>query len=166
MTIIVEDGSGVTGAQCYNTVAALDAYIDERGYTNTYTTQQKESALVISAKDWIDGRHTFSEDRLTDTQGLEFPRDNEVGLPDDIKLANVKAAYLQLQGLLLVDLASLNTSGTVESESKSVGPLSKSTKYKDGSAQVYARILPADLTNLLKPYLLNSGGFGRTYRVL
>ena len=166
MTIIVEEGSGVTGAQCYNTVAALDAYIDERGYTNTYTTEQKESALVISAKDWIDGRHTFAEDRLTDTQGLEFPRDNEVGLPDDIKLANLKAAYLQLQGLLLVDLATLNTSGTVESESKSVGTLSKSTKYVDGSAQIYGRILPADLTTLLKPYLLNSGGFGRTYRVL
>lgn len=166
MAIIVEDGSGVTGAQCYSTVAALDEYIDERGYTNTYTTQQKESALVISAKDWIDGRHTFANEKLVSTQGMQFPRDNGVGLPDDIKLANLKAAYLQLQGLLLVDLTSLNTSGTVESESKSVGPLSKSTKYVEGSAQIYGRILPTDLTSLLKPYLLNSGGFGRTYRVL
>ena len=166
MAIVIEDGTGLSNAQAYDSVASLDAYLAERGLTTAATIAQKESALVIAAKDWIDGRHVFAYDKLVPTQALKFPRDNDEGLPNDIKLANIKAAWLQLQGLLLVDLTSISTSGTVESESKSVGPLSKSVTFKDGSAQVYARILPADLTNLLNPYLLAGGGMGRTFRVL
>ena len=166
MAIVIEDGTGLSDAQAYESVANLDAYLDERSLGGCYTTAQKQSALVIAAKDWIDGRHTFANNKLVSTQALKFPRDNDVGLPSDIKLANIKAAWLHLQGVLLVDLTTISTSGTVESESKSVGPLSKSTTYKDGSAQVYSRVIPEDLNILLRPYLLASGGIGRTYRVL
>jgi hypothetical protein len=166
MAIVVEDGTGLSNAQCYESVANLDAYLAERGLTTSATDAEKEAALVVAAKDWIDGRHTFANSKLVSTQALQFPRNNDVGLPDDIKVANIKAAWLQLQGLLLVDLSTISTSGTVESESKAVGSLSKSTTYKDGSAQVYARVIPEDLNILLRPYLLASGGMGRTYRVL
>lgn len=166
MALVVEDGSGLSAAQAYESASSLTAYLAERGYTDTYTDAQKEQALLISAQDWIDGQHNYANEKLVSTQALKFPRDNDVGLPDDIKKANLKAAYLQLQSLLLVDLSTVSTSGAIESESKSVGPLSKSTTYTEGSAQIYGRVLPADLENLLKPYLLNSGGFGRTYRVL
>lgn len=162
--IIVEDGTGLSNAQCYANVAYLDAWMAERGYTTTKNETQKESALVISAKDWIDGQHDFANEKLVETQALEFPR-TVFGFPDDIKLANAQAAYLQLSGLLLVDPASLSTSGTVESESKAVGSLSKSVTYKSGSAQIYGRILPKQLTNLLKPYLSNAGGMGVVYRL-
>ncbi len=164
MAIIVEDGTGKSNSQCYCDVAYLDAYLLERGITSTATTTAKEAALVVSAKDWIDGQHEFIDVKLDEDQAMEFPReDTDIGLPDDIVLANAKAAYLQLQGLLLVDISSISTSGIIESESKDLGPLSKSVTYKSGSAQIYGRILPKDLTNLLKPYLSNSG-FGTVSR--
>ena len=164
MTIIVEDGTGLDNSQCYCDVDYLDAWMAERGYTTSATGPQKEAALVISAKDWIDGEHEFQGEKLEDDQAMDFPRDDDIGLPEDILKANAHAAYLQLNGTLLVDTASLNTSGTIESESKSVGQLSKSVKYKSGTAQVYGRVLPKSLTNLLKPYLLG-GGLGSVVRL-
>lgn len=164
MAVITEDGTGLSNAQCYCSVAYLDAWMAERGYTTTALESAKEAALVVSAKDWIDGQHSFANEKLVDNQALEFPR-TVFGFPEDIKRANAQAAYLHLSGALLVDTASISAAGTVESESKSVGSLSKSVTYKSGSAQIYSRILPKTLTNLLKPYLSNSGGLGVVYRL-
>jgi hypothetical protein len=165
MAIVVEDGTGLSNAQAYASAADLQAYCAERALSLAdYNEAAQEAALVISAKDWIDGYHEFVYNKLDEDQALDFPRDNDIGLPDEIVLANIKAAYLQLQGLLLVNLSGLSVAGTVESESKAVGSLSKSVKYKNGSAQVYGRILPADLTNLLRPYLSNSGLIGTVSR--
>ena len=164
MAIVAEDGTGLSNAQCYCDVAYLDAYLTERGLDHGHNTADKEAALVIAAKDWIDGEHAFANEKLTDNQALQFPRTG-CGFPDAIKQANALAAHLHLHSSLLVDTTAISTSGTVESESKAVGSLSKSVTYKSGSAQIYSRILPKNLTNLLKPYLLNSGGLGVAYRL-
>lgn len=157
MAIIVEDGTGLANAQCYCSVTYLDAYLAERGLSHGHNTADKEAALVIAAKDWIDGQHTIASGKLVSTQALKFPTvDN--GLPEDIKIANAKAAHLQLHGLLLVDTSTINVNGDIESESSSVGSLSDSVTYKSGSSQRYSRVLPTDLTMLLQPYL--SGGMG------
>jgi hypothetical protein len=164
MAIVVEDGTGLSNAQCYCSVAYLDAYLTERGLEHGHNTAAKEAALVIAAKDWIDGQHDFENEKLTTTQALQFPR-TLFGFPGDIKNANAQAAHLHLHNSLLVDTTAISTAGTVESESKAVGSLSKSVTYKSGSAQIYGRILPKQLTNLLKPYLSNSGGLGVVYRL-
>lgn len=164
MAIVVEDGTGLSNAQAYVDAVYLDAWMAERGYTTTATEPEKEAALVVSAKDWIDGEHDFANEKLIEDQALEFPR-TVFGFPEAIKQANAQAAYLQLNGALLVDTSTISTSGVVESESKSVGSLSKSVTYKNGSAQIYGRILPKSLTNLLKPYLSNAGGLGVVYRL-
>lgn len=157
MAIVVENGTGLSNAQCYCSVAYLDAYLTERGLEHGHSTADKEAALVIAAKDWIDGQHTLASGKLVSTQALKFPTvDN--GLPEDIKIANAKAAHLQLHGLLLVDTSTISIAGDVESESKSLSTMSKSVTYKSGSSQRYSRVLPADLTMLLQPYL--SGGMG------
>lgn len=162
MAITVETGAGISGANSYASVAELDSFAVHRLDLTDYTEAQKESALVIASMDWLDGQHSFRSGPETDTQGLFFPT-KEDGYPAAIKTATLKAALLQLQGLLMVDLTTISTSGSIESESKSVGPLSKSVTYKSGTAQRYARVLPADLERLLTPYLL--GGRGMTYRL-
>ena len=162
MTIIVEDGTGVVGADSYASVSDLDTYATHRLDLTDYTTADKESALVIASVDWVDGQHTFRGEPLTEGQGLHFPTDRD-GLPLAVKNAAMKAALLQLQGLLMVDLTAISTTGAVESESKSVGPLSKSVSYREGTAQRYSRVLPADLEKLLRPYL--AGGIGFTKRL-
>ena len=163
MAIVVEDGTGLSNAQCYCSVAYLDAYLAERGLAHGHSTNDKEYALVIAAKDWIDGQHDFNGEKIEATQALKFPRDI-YDLPEDIKLANAKAAHLHLHDSLLVDTTAISVAGTVESESKQVGTLSKSVKYKSGSAQIYGRVLPADLTSLLRPYLSASGMMGTVSR--
>lgn len=157
MVFIVEDGNGISGAVSYASVAELRDYASYRYDVTTKADSELEAALVVASVDWVDGQHTFSGYPLTETQGLDFPIAG-VGLPANIKNAAMKAALLQLQGLLMVDLASISSNGTVESESKSVGPLSKSVTYKSSSSQIYSRILPSDLTRLLTPYLYQSGG--------
>ena len=156
MAIVVETGAGLSNAQAYCDYNYLHAYLTERGITHSHSQPSMEAALVVAAKDWIDGQHEIADEKLVSTQALKFPT-KKFGLPDDIKLANAKAAWLQLQGLLLVDQSTLSLSGAVASESKAVGPLSKSVSYESGTAQVYARVLPKDLTNLLKPYLFSGG---------
>lgn len=165
MAIVIEDGTGKSDAQAYVDASYLDAWMAERGYMTDKTEQQKEAAIVIAAKDWIDGQHSFSGRKLNADQAMEFPRETG-GVPGAVKQANAQAAYLQLNNALLVDTTAISTAGFVESESKSVGPLSKSVTYKSGSAQIYGRILPVTLTNLLKPYLrAGYGGLGLAYRV-
>lgn len=164
MAIVVEDGTGLSNAQAYVDADYLQAYCLERGLSlATYDETAQEAALVIAAKDWIDGQHTFKYEKLVETQALQFPR-TEFEFPDDIKVTNAKAAYLQLKGALLVDVTTISTSGAVESESKQLGTMSKSVTYKSGSAQIYGRILPADLTNLLRPYLSSAGLMGTVNR--
>lgn len=162
MAIIVEDGTGVTNADSYASVSDLDTYATHRLDVSGYTTAQKESALVI-ATDWVGQYHSFRGDKLVATQGLHFPTDDDA-FPDDIVTATLKAALLQLQGLLLVDLSAVSQSGDVESESKAVGPLSKSVSYRSGTARVYSRTIPKDITNLLRPYY-EAGTLGVTYRL-
>ncbi len=56
MAIIIEDGTGVKGAQTYGAVAAFEAYMTARNIDITgVTTPIKESSLV-SATDYIDTR--------------------------------------------------------------------------------------------------------------
>jgi hypothetical protein len=69
MTLIVEDGSGVYGANSYVTISEADAYFLNRGNTSwadiTATTQLKEEAL-IRATDFIERKYgtRFSGFRL------------------------------------------------------------------------------------------------------
>lgn len=164
MAFVVEDSSGVTGANSYVSVAELAAYAEFRLVLTGYTEAQQQAALVIASSDWVDGYHSFRSEPLTETQGLFFPTVQD-GLPEAVKEAAMKAALLQLQGLLLVNLSSVSVSGEVESTAKSVGPLSTSTTYRSGTSQRYSRLLPKDLTSLLNPYLLAGSGLGNVYRL-
>jgi len=150
MTIIVEDGTGLTTAQAYCSVEFLRAYCAERGIEFDESNDQVEAALVIAAKDWIDGEHEFNSSPFVDGQALKFPTEVD-GLPNAIKTANAHAAVLHLQGLLLVDYAAQNIKGDIVSESSGLGVLSESITYKN--SQTYSRRLPPSLNNLLKPYL-------------
>lgn len=167
MAFIVETGQGIDGANSYASVEELDDYaqyrIDPVAYAE-YTPEQKESALVIASSDWLDGQHRFRSYSVSETQGLHFPTTQD-GLPAQIKTAAMKAALLQLQGLLMVDLAGISTTGEVQSESKSVGSLSKSVTYASGTSQRYYRVLPKDLTNLLRPYYGSYDGLGVVHRL-
>lgn len=157
MAIVVEDGSGKSDAEAYIDVAYFATFCARRLDLSAYTLEQQESAIAVSAQDWIDKEHIFASERLVGTQALKFPTVDD-GLPSDIKEANAYAALMQIQGLLLIDYSSKSVLGEIESESKSISTMSKTVSYREGTAQRYARDLPSGLKNLLQPYLY--GGMG------
>lgn len=163
MAFVLEDGTGITGANAYCDVAFLDAWAADRAYDLTaYDNAAKQAAIIIASKDWIDLYHGFRGEKLSDTQGLKMPTD-ETDYDDTWRDIAANAAYLQLKGLLLVDESSLSTSGIVDSESKKLASLSKSVTYAKGSAQTYRRKTPS-LDAAIKPYLKVSGGMGSLLR--
>jgi len=75
MTVTVEDGSIVTGADSYVAEAALTAYATARGITLT----TDETILLIKAMDFLesfDGR--FRGDRTARDQPLSWPRSGAI----------------------------------------------------------------------------------------
>ena len=75
MTITVEDGSIVTGANSYAAVVDLASYAELRGICLDLTTAQSE-AYLIQAMDYIHDEYgtKFQGDRIGSTQELDFPR--------------------------------------------------------------------------------------------
>ena len=73
--MIVEDGTGVAGADSYVTVSFADDYFSARG-SDTWSALDdaaKERALV-RATDFIDNMFEWNGRRLTESQPLRFPR--------------------------------------------------------------------------------------------
>lgn len=162
MTLIVEDGSNVAGAESYESVASADTYHANRGNAAwaALTTTAKEQALR-KATDYMTQAYRLRWDgcRTNSTQALDWPRSlveikdtNYIGsyvdqntIPIEIKKACCELASMSLDGDLAPNIER-------ETASESVGSISVS--YFQGSTQhtVYRAI---DL--ILKPYLRNNG---------
>ena len=161
MAFTVEDGTGVTGANAYLSVAAFDAYAaDENQDVTSYTTAQKEGAIVVASRKYVDTYFSFGGEKLSETQGLALPT-KQVALVDDVKYAVYMAALLHLQERLFVP-ATVLSQKIVESESKSLGKLSKSTTYA-GGAQYTTKYPTTTIDRLLTRYA-STGGAGYLLR--
>lgn len=82
MPIVVDTNS-------YVDIAAADAYfVDRYGSAawDALTDPDKESAL-LSAMPMLEGYCTWSGEKTDDAQALEFPRDGDTEVPQDIKNA-------------------------------------------------------------------------------
>lgn len=96
MTIIVEDGSIVSGANSYASEAELTAYATDRGLTLTTGAEQ----LLISAMDWVEVQ-SFKGTKSTSDQPLQWPRESVYidgyliasdEIPQDLKLLQMRLA--------------------------------------------------------------------------
>jgi hypothetical protein len=102
MTIIVEDGTIVAGANSYVTEAELTAYATARGVTLTAGTEQ----LLIESMDYIESQ-SFIGTKKTADQPLQWPREgvyidgyyveSDV-IPNDLKTAQLATATAIDQG--------------------------------------------------------------------
>lgn len=106
MSIIVEDGTGLSTAQTYASVATADAYHLARNNTTwTGTDAVKEYALVRAAQA-LDGRYAqyWPGYRYSEDQALDWPRTDAVdtdgydldALPQGIVDACCEAALIEL----------------------------------------------------------------------
>lgn len=141
MSIVVEDGTGVNGAESYATVAFVDAYWAAR--TNDANaaiwtglgTPAKEGALR-SATDYLERVYgpNYVGVRKGYVQGLLWPRTktkDDVGYPlPDLPVELQKAvAELAVRAGSAALAPDVDQTGMIKRETKKVGPLEKTIEY-------------------------------------
>jgi len=99
MTIIVEDGTGVTSANSYATVAALLAHSDTY-QMGLCASDVEAEAVLLRAQEWIHYKYgnKLKGSKVSSTQALDFPRAG-VYIDGEYKASNViprEVIYAQL----------------------------------------------------------------------
>ena len=104
-TLIVEDGSIVSGANTYVTVAEFQQFCSERNISIT-DTYGDESELLIQAMDYFE-QQPFKGIKFIETQSLQFPRSDfyldgyltdSDAIPQLVKDAQITIAISIMQG--------------------------------------------------------------------
>lgn len=166
MPLIVEDGTNVSGANTYVTVAEVQDYATLRGISLTgYTDTQVEQAIV-RACDWIEAqREQFQGYKSWDEQPLQWPRypvyidgylNNGESIPTVLKQAQCQLAC----DALSVDLMPRGTGREVIQKTVDV----LTTIYAQQGTSVANPVLQKALA-LLRPLFNNTSGRVRVTRV-
>lgn len=162
MPLVVENGTGVAGANSYIAVAYADTYFADRARSGwTGDTATKEAAL-INATQYVDLRfgNRFAgviQYSTSPIQPLAFPRlvdDVSTGIPETLKRATAEYALRALTGELLPDPVTVAGGYRLTSKKSKVGPIEKQETYAKNSGG-WIRPYPfADLLlrDLLDPY--------------
>lgn len=165
MPFLVEDGTGVDGANSYCSVADADDYHTLRGNTAWTGVQSVKEAALVKATDYIEQeyRDAWQGTRVTITQDLEWPRydmpsgvdgyyRNADDIPQELKDAT---ALLAIEYITSGELnPNLDRGGMVSREKTDV----IETEYFQGASPKTVR--PA-IDGLLRRYLNGSGGVNR-----
>lgn len=176
MSLVVENGTGLAGAESYVSVADANAYHFARGQEawSDGSTAEKESALR-RATTFIDGRYggRFSGTRANGrVQALLWPRSGATdvegwaieGLPLELVRATAEAALRELAspGSLSPDIAVTSAGGAVIRTKVVAGPVEEEIEYEKGTVTTgTTRPLVQILDDVLAPLLSGLGsGFG------
>lgn len=151
MAIVVEDGTGVTGANSYVSEAEVTTYATNRGITISGTV----SELIYKSMDWIETRQ-FTGERTTETQPLSFPRKgiyvDGVEIEKDEIPERLKSAQIEL--CIQLDAGNdpqATTGQQVKREKADVVEV----EYQDYSSDMP---ITKRLTDLIRPLLVFGGG--------
>lgn len=88
--MIVEDGTGVEGANSYVTVEYADTYHTDRANTAwTAATEDAKEAALIKATDYVEQVYAdrWDGEAVYEDQPLSWPRDVATGIPTRLKQA-------------------------------------------------------------------------------
>jgi len=76
MAFVVEDGTGLSDATSYVSLAWADAYFIDRGNTTwSGATDSEKEISLIKATDYVDATYSFVGIKGSSAQALEWPRD-------------------------------------------------------------------------------------------
>lgn len=139
MALIVEDGSGLSDAESYVSVADAGTYCTAHGLTAwTGVDAVKESALR-NATQYIDTMYNFRSAKSYQYQALEFPRqlwDWDI----DPLMTRLRSATVELAVKALTENLFADVEPSVVTMVK-VGPITKQTKPVDtGGQKRYANV--------------------------
>lgn len=154
MALVVEDGSGVVGANSYLSVAELRAYATERGIV--LPADPGVEPLLIKAADYLELR-TYIGTKVNDDQGLSWPRNTVDGWGVTVELA-VPVAIKRAQSLLAVEAmnGALSSAARPSKYTKTKIDVVQVEYRKTSEMAVGMRYLAVD--TLLEPYVTASSG--------
>lgn len=152
MALVVEDGSGLSNAESYISVADATTYLTEIGEEADWTAAQvaaQEAALRLSTS-WIDGRYSWPGFPKNDAQALDWPRFDAFdcegrlvdsgSVPEGVRRACAWVAKESVAGS--VDLTGVNTDGRIKRTRDKVGDLETEVEYEPGGAPGGEIVLP------------------------
>lgn len=134
MPLIVEDGTGVAGANCYVSNDYIDVYAEDRSWTDwTAASDEAKDAAMIEATTYLDTSYAWKGAIAATTQPLAWPREGVIdregreltGIPQRLKDACCELARLKLSGALVA--------ARTEAEVQSLQAGSVSITYARGS---------------------------------
>ena len=171
MAFVVEDGTGLSGANSYASVTeALTYFNDVQNTTWTSASTSAQQAALVQASRYIDLRWgiKFPGQQLSPDQGLEFPRTGTHGLDNSIPQLLKRAVYeygvRALQNPLAPD-PQTNSGPITYQKSKKVGPLEFTYGVvSSGLGSTVEPFLTYPVPDALMKRLIGATGTGRAYR--
>lgn len=149
MALVVEDGTGLSTANCYVTRAEANAYFADRptqdAVWDAAIGSQKDEALILATM-YLDAVYggSWIGDRAVEGQALDWPRaaaetpDGRVlsstAVPQEVKDAVFEAAVRAAPVGSDTLLPDLDNPGDIESEFNKVGPIETRIKYSGAGA--------------------------------
>ena len=104
MALVVEDGTLVTGADSYITLAEFKAWADKRGIS--YGTDEAVTQQIYRAMDYIESLDFIGE-KSDENQSLQWPRDQVIidgyyidsdEMPAELKVAVYESVKAEIDG--------------------------------------------------------------------
>lgn len=82
----------VVGTNSYNDVSGADLYFTDRLNSENWDSHSDKESVLITATLIQDSLCVWDGSKTDEDQNLEFPRDGETEVPNDIKIANLEIA--------------------------------------------------------------------------
>ncbi len=143
--LIVEDGSGLSTAESYISVADADTYHTERGNALWTGADAVKEALLRKATTYLDNtyRGRWKGFRRFQLQSLAWPRNeviDEDGFPVDFESLPLQLVQATAEAALreLVDAGALEPDlergGAIRSKREVIGPIEEETHYQTSAS--------------------------------
>ncbi len=153
MALVVEDGTGVAGANSYSTVAEFKEYHKDRGTDISGLGGVADiEKLLIQATDYITQRWdpVFMGSKESSDQPLAFPRkylydfngDLVVGIPSKLKWAQAEYALRAASGSLFTEPTTQASGQVATLIREKIGPIETETRFAEGSTQQVVKSIP------------------------
>jgi hypothetical protein len=164
-TLVPEDGTGVSNANTYITLAEYATYIDERGLTDS-TTDDARTGRIIQAKDWLESQDkSYQGNKNVEDQALVWPRWGVYIYSYSLGNNEIPQQLKDAQAQLVFDSAStsiynVNDGQAITKEKVDVLEVEYSDNGVTNVQPIFAKV-----NALLKPLFKTIGGLGSVIRV-
>lgn len=156
MSFTVEDGTGLSTANSYTSVADADSYFADHGVPTDWAAASSgaKQVALVKATQYLDAKYKlrWKGCKKLSTQKLDWPRygaydSNEYWIDSESVPSQVKDAACQLaNSALTAELFTTETSpGAISYERSKVGPVEQEIHYTGGKTQQVKYTLAVEL---------------------